>query len=516
MPMARNYLTLGKIVIAALAAGIPFILYRSLENRVTSLRRDAQLQSTFSEERSQMVHQVLEMRVQSEELANHTVFERELPDGPIQGLPPLQGTKFLQLAGLSQGLQDPAIQSYVSMLLSEDRFFSGMPKRYAGLIELFRGAPLSLETEIWQRALTVLDQFWVGQDLDNASFAFLIQKLPANLATQFGGQLCLLGDCEVPDDGRIWLGFTLDRDLKLAALPADRGSEINRDLQALRLDMALQPWDQWTELGNLRVSLQSVDLPLEGRIQQERMQHGLLLLILELVCLLIYFILHKYQKVHRLQKQLLAATSHELRTPLAVMRQFSEMLLDRADRFEPKFRTYHHHIYRECLKLQFLVENLLSAAKFENLKIRPKPVLLELQAWLTEEVHSLQQITDDLKLDLVCPQIEVTWDPGLISQILANLVDNARKHAQTDMVIEVQPHGARVRLSVRDFGSNFDIERIQKVRAFQPHGSKRASLGLGLFLAETMAEAHRGTLSFEDAAPGLRVILDLGQHLELG
>jgi len=514
--MARNYLTLGKLVMVALALSIPFILYRSLENRLASLKRDAQLQSTFSDERNQMVQQVLEMRLRSEDLAQHTVLERQLPDGPIQGLPQFDAASFLNQAGLSPDPPSQALPPFLQLLNSDDRFFSGMPRRYAGLVELLRQAPLAIGKEAWTRALDVAEQFWVGQDLDNASFTFLIQKLPPGPMASFEAQLCLLGHCDVPPDGRIWLGFRLDRKLKLAALPQAQGSEINRDLQALRLDMALQPWDRWTNLGDLRVSLQSVDLPLEGRIQREWLQHSLLFLILELVCMLIYFILHKYQKVHRLQKQLLAATSHELRTPLAVMRQFSEMLLDRSDRFEPKFRTYHNHIYRECLKLQFLVENLLSAAKFENLQIRPKPVTLELKAWLEDEVHSLQQITDGLKLDLTCPDIEVTWDPGLISQILANLVDNARKHAQTDIMVEVTKSETRIRLSVRDFGTNFDLERIQKVRAFQPHVSKRASLGLGLFLAETMARAHRGSLSFEEASPGLLVILDLDQHLELG
>lgn len=514
--MTLNYFNFGKIVILGLAAIIPLILYRSLESRIQTLQRDAQLQSYFAQERDRLVRQVLERRLQSTDIDSYIVFKRALPLGPIQGLAPFPETAFAHRISLNVGAQEADTSAWIALLHDASSFPSGMPKRYAGFLELIRQDPLYLSDQDRDRLLEVAGQFWVGEALNNSLFTFLIrQKLPKTLRPLFSDHLLFLGVDRVPEDDQIWLGFERKDTMVLAALPSAKRSDMNRDLQALRLETALVPSKTWTDLGTLRVSLKSETLPLAQRLHKEWLAHGILLFILEGICLLIYLLFHKYQKVNRLQHQLLAATSHELRTPLAVIRQFAEMLLDRSQRFESKIQTYHQFIYRECLKLQFLVENLLSAAKFENLKSQTNPVAFDLKHWLEEEVASLKQVFSEHAMELQAESVEVYWDQSLVSQILTNLVDNARKHAQTPIHIEARTLGNRVVVGIRDFGETFQLDSLQKIRAFHPYDSQKAGLGLGLFLCKKMMAVHGGELRFEDANPGLRVVLDLPKRLKI-
>lgn len=515
--MTRNTFTLGKLVVIGLALSIPLVLFRSLESRISSARRDVKLQSYFGDERDNMVLQVLERQLQSGLWDAHVLYERPLPDGPIIGLPPFPKEALLKLCQVREAPIIPENLKFYQFLHQDGSFPSGMPIRYAGWLEIAKTSPIILGSQDQARFLEVAEQFWQGIALNNSQMLFLLlEKLNPELRPLFSDHLLFLGEGSVPADGRIWLEFALDETMKLAALPNQERQEINRDLMALGLNMALQPVTSWTDLGSMRVSLAPVTLPLEQRIRKEWILHGALFLIFELVCLLIYSILHKYQKVHRLQKQLLASTSHELRTPLAVIRQFSEMLIIRPERFTDKVQNYHHYIYRESLKLQFLVENLLSAAKFENLGTTPRPVPLNLSEWLHEEVDALQHVVGDHHIRVTTETLQVHWDPGLISQVLTNLVDNAAKHAGTDMEVSATAVADRVHLIVRDFGEEVSLERIGNIRAFQSQSTKKTSLGLGLFIAQKIAATHQGQLQFEKAEPGLRVILDLPRQLELG
>lgn len=512
--MTRSYFHFGKLITLLLAIGIPFILYRSLETRIDGLKRDMQLQSLFAEERNRLVRQVFERRIHSQDLSPYVMFQRELPKGAIDGLAPFPMQSFLSRCHIEQGGTSNVPDNWLALLHNTENFPSGLPKRYAGLMELLAQDHLRLSQSDYQKLQDVALQFWRGIDLDNNWYTFLLQQqLPASLASMFGEHMLFLGMGRVPADGRIWLSFQKDQTMKLAALPRGKQREINRDLQALRLDMNMTPASNWTDLGILRVSLKPESVPLPQRIRKAWWVHGLLLLVLESICLLLFLLFRKYHKVFQLQKQLLAATSHELRTPLAVIRQFSEMLVGRSQIFEKKTQTYHNFIYRECLKLQLLVENLLSAAKFENLNTKPNPAPFSLKPWLEDEISSLSQIMEEQNISLACPNLEVTWDRGLMSQILTNLVDNARKHARTDIVITIRTAGTQVEMEVRDFGETFDLEQLSKIRAFQPQNPQKTSLGLGLFLTQKMAEQHSGKLEFKNAQPGLAVVVHLPQRL---
>ena len=117
----------------------------------------------------------------------------------------------------------------------------------------------------------------------------------------------------------------------------------------------------------------------------------------------------------------------------------------------------------------------------------------------------------------------------LISQALANLVDNAIKYAapdnatlapdtpplngvQPEIVVKAAGEGDRILLTVADTGPGIPADdRARAVERFVRLEQSRSlpGSGLGLSLANAVARLHGGELRLEDNAPGLRSVLAL-------
>ena len=110
----------------------------------------------------------------------------------------------------------------------------------------------------------------------------------------------------------------------------------------------------------------------------------------------------------------------------------------------------------------------------------------------------------------------------LVSQALANLVDNAIKYARphgaeangapADVVVAASSDGDRIRLSVADHGPGIpegDRERVVERFVRLEQSRSEPGSGLGLSLASAVAHLHGGELRLEDNAPGLKATLVL-------
>jgi hypothetical protein len=134
----------------------------------------------------------------------------------------------------------------------------------------------------------------------------------------------------------------------------------------------------------------------------------------------------------------------------------------------------------------------------------------ELYEPLAEE-HGLK-----LKVEADAPA-PVKGNRELVSQALANLIDNAIKYAQpngkepngqpAEIVVQALGAGDRILLSVADRGPGIpEADRPRVVERFVRLEQSRSQpgSGLGLSLASAVARLHGGELTLEDNAPGLK------------
>ncbi|MDB5519553.1 MAG: signal transduction histidine kinase, partial [Tardiphaga sp.] len=151
-----------------------------------------------------------------------------------------------------------------------------------------------------------------------------------------------------------------------------------------------------------------------------------------------------------------------------------------------------------------------------------------------EVAHGIQELYEPLAEDSGLT-LQVKTEPALlhgnrelISQALANLVENAIKYGQPqpsaqplgadavtgtgarDILIEAKRDGDRVHLSVTDHGSGIpEADRKHAIERFVRLEASRTQpgSGLGLSLASAVATLHGGDLTLSDAHPGLRATL---------
>ncbi|MDQ1373670.1 MAG: hypothetical protein QOJ09_1008, partial [Actinomycetota bacterium] len=228
-------------------------------------------------------------------------------------------------------------------------------------------------------------------------------------------------------------------------------------------------------------------------------------------------------QVSRHKSEFLANMSHELRTPLNAIIGFAEVL--REELFGPlnqKQTEYVADVIDAGRQLLALINDILELAKAEAGRIELEVQSVSPVALLEEAIagHRAEAVSRDLTLAVeVDPSLDaVHADPDRLGRVLANLVSNAVRFSPDGSRVEiaVERAGADVVIAVRDRGPG--IAPSDQVRIFDefqrvaPTGLARSGSGLGLALARTFAELHRGRLEVEsDLGAGSTFRLTLPQ-----
>ena len=223
-------------------------------------------------------------------------------------------------------------------------------------------------------------------------------------------------------------------------------------------------------------------------------------------------LLRSLRRADEARRRLLAGLAHDLGTPLTSIRGFAETWLSAGGgEARPEDRRVWTVVYREALRMQRLVEDMLAVTRVEagRFAIVPRPfdlrVALQAAAERAELAHGSApslQVPD-------APAV-ATADRDRIDQVLANLVDNAYRHGggrAVRLALEGTPGGAW-RITVSDEGPGLAPEaRAHLYEPFRPWGSGRGS-GLGLAIAREIVARHGGELRIEEG-PGCRVVFEL-------
>jgi two-component system, OmpR family, sensor histidine kinase CreC len=211
------------------------------------------------------------------------------------------------------------------------------------------------------------------------------------------------------------------------------------------------------------------------------------------------------------------ALTHELKSPLAAIQGAAELLqepLPDADR-----ERFAAQVLAQSGRLNTLVEQMLELSKLESLQAPPQPQMLELgsltESVLAEHEAALQQ----RGLRVVWAQREanaqVQGDAALLRLALSNVLANALQHAPSGSVLEiscVREGEAATRVwALRDHGPgvpDFALPRLgERFFTAPTAGHTQRGSGLGLAIVRQVLWLHGGTVSFANAAPGLRVSL---------
>jgi signal transduction histidine kinase len=198
------------------------------------------------------------------------------------------------------------------------------------------------------------------------------------------------------------------------------------------------------------------------------------------------------------ERRFVADASHELRTPLAVLKTELEGILRGGDH-GPRAREALVAALEECDHMAQLAEDLLVIARSaegelpvqrESLPVRPL-----LEAVRDRFADRAEQRGRRIRVD-AADGLRVDADPQRVRQALGNLVDNALRHGDGEIVLRSRNARAGVELEVSDRGAGFapDIaDRAFERFARGDRARTRGGTGLGLAIVRAVAEAHGGS-----------------------
>ncbi|MFY0538411.1 ATP-binding protein [Nannocystis pusilla] len=217
--------------------------------------------------------------------------------------------------------------------------------------------------------------------------------------------------------------------------------------------------------------------------------------------------------------EFLSVASHELRTPITSILLRAESLLRRLPAppdpsiKEPLIAAL-QLIIRQARKIDSLVGDMLDATRLSHKKLFLEPQDADVVELLTTFCSQLceHDARARTKLHLELPQrgeapVVAAWDRRRIEQVLDNLVSNAFKYgADHPVTLRLTlPRPDTARIEVEDHGIGIAPEARAKL--FQPFERAHrvgsfSGLGLGLYIAREIVQAHHGSISLE-SEPGV-------------
>ncbi|MFF2326297.1 MULTISPECIES: ATP-binding protein [unclassified Streptomyces] len=210
------------------------------------------------------------------------------------------------------------------------------------------------------------------------------------------------------------------------------------------------------------------------------------------------------RRTERSHAELIATVAHELRSPLTSVKGFTATLLAKWERFtDDQKRLMLETVDADANRVTRLIAELLDISRIDSgrLELRRQPV--DLSAAVERHVQALTANgqTPDRFLVRTCQPLPRVWaDPDKVDQVLGNLLENAVRHGEGTVTIEVAAAPAKsdekgTAVTVSDEGPGIPEESMGRVFTRFWRGSKRGGTGLGLYIVKGIVEAHGGTIT---------------------
>jgi signal transduction histidine kinase len=222
----------------------------------------------------------------------------------------------------------------------------------------------------------------------------------------------------------------------------------------------------------------------------------------------------------REREQFLSIVSHELRTPLTPLKALAQLVRSRMRRAKAQGTELDMEsldrnlaaIERQVDRMNGLVNDLLSVSRAEKGSLSMERVSYDLAVIVREVVQRYIDATAEEgrhTFTIEAPaSVPAHGDQSRVEQLLMNLVGNAVKYSPTGGPVDVAltAEGRKAEIVIRDEGIGIPPDDIAKLGHPFIRGAGRAAtfagMGVGLYVARIVAEAHAGSLALESDGDG--------------
>lgn len=216
-------------------------------------------------------------------------------------------------------------------------------------------------------------------------------------------------------------------------------------------------------------------------------------------------------KMEAMRQEFISNVSHEIQSPLTSIRGFAQALHN--EQLTTAERNHYLEIIEiESTRVSRISENLLKLASLEgdHVKFEPKCYRLDKQVRDLIIACEPQWTAKELEMDVALPEVEITADQDLLSQVWVNLIHNSLKFTPPGgkICVALQPQPGKVEFRIEDSGVGISEEEQAHVferfyKADKSRTQSNGGSGLGLSIAHKIVELHQGSISVA-STPGVR------------
>lgn len=222
--------------------------------------------------------------------------------------------------------------------------------------------------------------------------------------------------------------------------------------------------------------------------------------------------LRPVERAWQQQSQFIADASHELKTPLTVILANLGILVSHKQETIASQEKWLANTKEEAGRMRQLVENLLflakSDAREENTVVSKEMIDFSDLVW--NRILSFESVAFEQHVTIeeeIAGGMEICGNRELLNRLVAILLDNACKYAGKNgrVMVKAEKEGEKLRLLVKNTGDPIPQEEIPHIferfyRTDKSRVHREGGYGLGLAIARTIAEEHKGKIGVESSS----------------
>ncbi len=218
------------------------------------------------------------------------------------------------------------------------------------------------------------------------------------------------------------------------------------------------------------------------------------------------------RQVEQSRRELVAWVSHDLRTPLAGMRALTEALEDGMATDSETVARYHRTLRDQVHELTGLVDDLFELSRAQAGVIRLELERLSLGDLVSDAIAGMTPVavSKGVRLEgrINGTDTDLTGSAPELGRALRNILENAVRHTPADgaVVVEVGRTGTDAYVAVADSGGGVAPDALPRIFEIgfrgDPARSPGGGAGLGLAIARSFVEAHRGRITVSNDEAG--------------
>ncbi len=193
---------------------------------------------------------------------------------------------------------------------------------------------------------------------------------------------------------------------------------------------------------------------------------------------------------NRQKDEIISALSHEFKNPIAIISGYSETILNDDEMPLVMKENFLKKIHTNANKMSQIIDKLRLTLKFEEGKqeliLTPCPI----KKILDDIIPDLKEKYKNREIVITGSDINLKVDETLISMAISNLIENALKYSEDEVIVELTKDS----IVVKDRGIGIEESDLSKINQKFYRVSKNGwnnSLGLGLFIVYSILKLHK-------------------------